>query len=170
MATVALGSSGIDSLTDMPRGLLEDKATDCNAWAACSVHAWAFAASAMFEGGAAAELMMGTITMVDRERMTLNSQRGFGEGRLCLSKSTMDSVKNSKDHQAKMMGMTRLSPDRRTGEGDPRADGLYSLWTGSGGAPKVGVMNASGHPTSYHESIVNLGLVERNEIFRGDLI
>ena len=44
--------------------------------------------------------MTGTITMVNRELMTPNSQRGFNEGCLCLTESKMDSAESSKDHQA----------------------------------------------------------------------
>jgi hypothetical protein len=66
VATVALGSSGIESLADVPRGLFEDKLTDCRASAACLVHARMFAAASTFEGVAAVGFMMGTTAMISR--------------------------------------------------------------------------------------------------------
>jgi hypothetical protein len=70
--TEALESSGIESLTDVPRGLFEDRLTDCRASAACMVHAWAFAAASTFEGVAVVRFMMGTMAMISNVEMTHN--------------------------------------------------------------------------------------------------
>ena len=72
MITEALESSGIESLTDVPRGLFEDRLTDCRASAACMVHAWAFAAASTFEGVAGVKFMMGTMAMISDVEMTHN--------------------------------------------------------------------------------------------------
>jgi hypothetical protein len=70
--TEALESSGIESLTDVPRGLFEDRLTDCRASAACLVHAWAFAAASTFEGVAVVRFMMGTMAMISNVEMAHN--------------------------------------------------------------------------------------------------
>jgi hypothetical protein len=59
-----LGSSGIESLTDVPRGLFEDRLTDCRASVACLVHTWTFAAASTFEGVAMVGFTTGTMTMI----------------------------------------------------------------------------------------------------------
>jgi hypothetical protein len=100
---VAVGSSGIESLTDVPRGFFVDKLTDCRASAACSVHAWTFAATSMFEDVAADGLMTGTTAVISQVEM-LRDRKRRSDGGLYLISLQKTTEKQTEDHQVEMMG------------------------------------------------------------------